>query len=72
MTGHFVTACGCEKYIRLALREVSEYYRIPIAYPGAMPGQLPDMGRRTEHSYRKFILESLDMKHAMAEYREVL
>ena len=69
MTGHFVTACGCEKYqtiecpapveVRLPLKEVTK----PMSSWAG--GWVTLFGTRT------FRLASVDMKHALAHYEEV-
>ena len=66
MTGYFVTACGCERYISGLNPNEALHYRIPI-YSGAYP----DPNQDQEYSYRLFEKISVDYEKNLIEYREV-
>ena len=77
MTGHFVTACGCECYKLIDFPAPPEYrlpteYRLPMKPVTETGTSYGSTGRWvTEYGLRKFKLVSVDMKHALAEYEEV-
>ena len=68
MTGHFVTACGCECYKPIDFP--APEYKLPTK-PATRAGNLFGSRWVTEYGLRKFRLVSVDMKHALAEYEEV-
>ena len=73
MTGHFVTACGCEGYKTIEYPAPPEY-RLPtkpVTKNGTSYGSTGWIWGYTEYGLRKFKLVSVDMKHTLAEYEEV-
>ena len=70
MTGHFVTACGCECYKTIEFPALTEY-KLPTKPVTRAGNPFGSSGWVTEYGLRKFKLVSVDMKHALAEYEEV-
>jgi hypothetical protein len=67
MTGHFVTACRCERYISGLNFNGESYYRIPI-YAGVHPTDIHSQ----VYSYSLFEKVSVDYEKNLIEYREVV
>ena len=72
MTGHFVTACGCERYRTVEYPITSRLYKLPTMRKVLRDESRPFSTPCNEVSFRLFELKSLDMAHGLAEYREVL
>jgi hypothetical protein len=70
MTGHFVTACGCECYKPIDFPALPEY-KLPTKPVTKIEASYGGTGWVKEYGLRKFKLVSVDMKHALAEYEEV-
>ena len=67
MTGHFITACGCECYKPIDF-PAKQLYKFPTIY-NSVPQSAG--GWSTVYGVRTFKIESVDMDHAIATYREV-
>lgn len=70
MMGHFVTACGCEQYKPVEYPPHGDYKLITR---GRIPRDenRPFSTPRDVYGTRTFELVSVDITHALAEYREV-
>ena len=69
MTGHFVTACGCESY-KLIDYPPAHYCKLPMKAHTKAAVQ-PASGWVTHYGSRGFELVSVDINKALAEYEEV-
>lgn len=70
MTGHFVTACGCERWIPNLLGPDYRYYRIPI--PGVARYEEPMSRSCYAVSSRLFEAVEVDWAKGLIEYKEVV
>lgn len=68
MTGHFVTACGCECY--LPVKHLLVNYRLPVTRHIPWDQRRPFTTPCDSYEFRMFKLESVHGD--LAEYREVL
>jgi hypothetical protein len=71
MTGHFITADGCEKWEKIYFELHTNFYKQPTRFRRSANSTSSLMLPKTTYGYRMYELESIEYGRGIAHFVEV-